>query len=89
MFHLELLTHPNNYFSTIETWNTVEDQFSKALDNQFQGTWQVNPGDGVFYGSKIDVTIRNILYRSFQRMYYNLNLIPPYVHTKVSHETLD
>ncbi|KAG2108456.1 uncharacterized protein F5147DRAFT_745755 [Suillus discolor] len=65
-FHLELSTRPDNYLGTIETWNTAEEQLTKALDKQYPGQWQINPGDGAFYGPKIDITIRDALRRSFQ-----------------------
>lgn len=65
-FHLELSTRPDNYLGTVETWNTAEEQLTKALDKQYPGKWQVNPGDGAFYGPKIDITIRDALRRSFQ-----------------------
>ncbi|KAG1888296.1 hypothetical protein F4604DRAFT_1877415 [Suillus subluteus] len=65
-FHLELSTRPDNYLGTIEAWNTAEEQLTKALDKQYPGKWEVNPGDGAFYGPKIDITIRDALRRSFQ-----------------------
>ncbi|KAG2136043.1 hypothetical protein DEU56DRAFT_871584 [Suillus clintonianus] len=65
-FHLELSTRPDNYLGTIETWNAAEEQLTKALDKDYPGKWQINPGDGAFYGPKIDITIRDALRRSFQ-----------------------
>ncbi len=41
-------------------------QLSKALDERYPGKWDLNPGDGAFYGPKIDITIRDALRRSFQ-----------------------
>ena len=41
-------------------------QLSKALDAHYPGKWELNPGDGAFYGPKIDITIRDALKRSFQ-----------------------
>lgn len=65
-FRLELSTRPDNYLGTIETWNEAENQLKKALDQQYPGQWEINPGDGAFYGPKIDITIRDALRRSFQ-----------------------
>ncbi|KAH8101741.1 tars protein [Cristinia sonorae] len=65
-FHLELSTRPDNYLGTIETWNEAEAQLSRALDKEYPGKWELNPGDGAFYGPKIDITIRDALRRSFQ-----------------------
>jgi len=65
-FHLELSTRPDNYLGDLETWNEAEEQLKKALDAQYPGRWELNPGDGAFYGPKIDITIRDALRRSFQ-----------------------
>ncbi|KAJ3906263.1 tars protein [Lentinula edodes] len=65
-FHLELSTRPENYLGAIETWNFAEEQLTKALDKQYPGQWAINPGDGAFYGPKIDITISDALRRSFQ-----------------------
>lgn len=34
--------------------------------NEFGETWQLNPGDGAFYGPKIDITIMDALRRPHQ-----------------------
>ncbi|EPQ51912.1 threonyl-tRNA synthetase [Gloeophyllum trabeum ATCC 11539] len=65
-FKLELSTRPDNYLGTIETWNFAEEQLKKALDTFYPGQWELNPGDGAFYGPKIDITISDALKRSFQ-----------------------
>lgn len=36
------------------------------LDRTYPGKWELNPGDGAFYGPKIDITIKDALGRSFQ-----------------------
>ncbi|KAH9992345.1 threonyl-tRNA synthetase [Russula vinacea] len=65
-FSLELSTRPEKFLGSIETWNAAEAQLSKALDERYPGKWDLNPGDGAFYGPKIDITIRDALRRSFQ-----------------------
>jgi len=65
-FRLELSTRPDNYLGAIETWNAAEDQLKKSLDKHYPGKWDLNPGDGAFYGPKIDITIQDALHRSFQ-----------------------
>ncbi|CCM03110.1 uncharacterized protein FIBRA_05230 [Fibroporia radiculosa] len=65
-FRLELSTRPDNYLGTIETWNEAEEQLTKALNKFYPDKWELNPGDGAFYGPKIDITIRDALRRSFQ-----------------------
>jgi threonyl-tRNA synthetase len=49
----------------LTTTNTIQ-QLSQALDERYPGKWDLNPGDGAFYGPKIDITIRDALRRSFQ-----------------------
>ena len=41
-------------------------QLKQALDATYPGQWDLNPGDGAFYGPKIDITIQDALRRSFQ-----------------------
>lgn len=41
-------------------------QLKQALEKHYPGKWELNPGDGAFYGPKIDITIRDALRRSFQ-----------------------
>jgi threonyl-tRNA synthetase len=65
-FRLELSTRPDNYLGTIETWNVAEDQLTRSLDRHYPGQWDLNPGDGAFYGPKIDITISDALRRKFQ-----------------------
>ncbi|KJA25358.1 hypothetical protein HYPSUDRAFT_64939 [Hypholoma sublateritium FD-334 SS-4] len=65
-FHLELSTRPDNYLGEIQTWNEAESQLTKALEKHYPGKWELNPGDGAFYGPKIDITISDALRRKFQ-----------------------
>ncbi|KAL1745956.1 hypothetical protein HDZ31DRAFT_35196 [Schizophyllum fasciatum] len=65
-FHLELSTRPDKYLGEVETWNAAEDQLKQALEKYYPGKWELNPGDGAFYGPKIDITIRDALKRSYQ-----------------------
>lgn len=65
-FKLKLSTRPDSYLGQIEQWNDAEAQLTKAL-REFRGDeWELNPGDGAFYGPKIDVTINDALGREFQ-----------------------
>lgn len=68
-FKMKLSTMPENHLGDVATWERAEAQLTKAL-NGFQektGTkWELNPGDGAFYGPKIDVTISDALRREFQ-----------------------
>lgn len=64
-FELKLSTRPASFLGEIETWNRAESQLEEAL-NSFGYPWKVDPGDGAFYGPKIDITIRDALQRAHQ-----------------------
>lgn len=49
----------------VEVWNEAEKALSESLD-EFGVKWEVNPGDGAFYGPKIDITIKDALQRPHQ-----------------------
>jgi threonyl-tRNA synthetase len=65
-FQLELSTRPENYLGDVKTWEVAEQQLTNALNKHYPNKWELNPGDGAFYGPKIDITIRDALKRSFQ-----------------------
>jgi threonyl-tRNA synthetase len=66
-FTLELSTRPEKYLGELETWNNAERVLSETLDSRFgPGNWKVNPGDGAFYGPKIDIHIHDAIGRSHQ-----------------------
>lgn len=46
--------------------DTCLQQLKKSLDKHYPGKWDLNSGDGAFYGPKIDITIQDALHRSFQ-----------------------
>jgi threonyl-tRNA synthetase len=68
-FRMKLSTMPDNHLGDVATWERAEAQLTKALEafKESSGTpWELNPGDGAFYGPKIDVTISDALKREFQ-----------------------
>eukprot|EP00762_Andalucia_godoyi_P008308 ANDGO_07335.mRNA.1 putative threonine--tRNA ligase 1 len=64
-FELRLSTRPAKFLGDVELWNRAEDQLREAL-GEFGEPWSVNPGDGAFYGPKIDVTVLDALKRKHQ-----------------------
>ncbi|KAM3924992.1 threonine--tRNA ligase 2, cytoplasmic-like isoform 2-T2 [Leptodactylus fuscus] len=64
-FQLHLSTRPDNYLGEIEIWNQAEKQLENSL-NDFGQPWKLNPGDGAFYGPKIDIKIRDAIGRYHQ-----------------------
>ncbi|CAH1997185.1 unnamed protein product [Acanthoscelides obtectus] len=64
-FDLCLSTRPEKYMGDIAIWDSAEEALKESLD-AFGQPWRLNPGDGAFYGPKIDITIQDALKRSHQ-----------------------
>ena len=60
-----LSTRPEEYVGHSEDWDDAEDSLRKALDRA-DPAWTLNPGDGAFYGPKIDVAVTDALKRRHQ-----------------------
>jgi len=65
-FKLELSTRPEKRLGDDSLWDKAEAMLAQALDKFVPGKWEENPGDGAFYGPKIDITIQDALKRSYQ-----------------------
>ncbi|XP_021064467.1 threonine--tRNA ligase, cytoplasmic [Mus pahari] len=64
-FKLNLSTRPEKFLGDIEIWNQAEKQLENSL-NEFGEKWELNPGDGAFYGPKIDIQIKDAIGRYHQ-----------------------
>jgi len=64
-FELELSTRPEKRLGDESLWDTAEKALENALDN-FGKPWKLNPGDGAFYGPKIDIKVYDALKRAHQ-----------------------
>ncbi|XP_052239215.1 threonine--tRNA ligase 1, cytoplasmic-like isoform X2 [Dreissena polymorpha] len=64
-FELKLSTRPEGFLGDPALWETAETQLATTLD-KFGRKWELNPGDGAFYGPKIDITITDALKRPHQ-----------------------
>uniref|UniRef100_A0A8C7ZVC5 threonine--tRNA ligase n=1 Tax=Oryzias sinensis TaxID=183150 RepID=A0A8C7ZVC5_9TELE len=64
-FQLHLSTRPEKYLGDVEVWNQAEKQLENSL-NEFGEPWKLNPGDGAFYGPKIDIKIKDAIGRYHQ-----------------------
>jgi threonyl-tRNA synthetase len=62
---LELSTRPEQRIGTDEMWDRAEGALTKALDAQGL-KYELNPGDGAFYGPKVDMHMTDSLGRSWQ-----------------------
>ena len=65
-FKLKLSTRPEGYMGTLDQWDRAEASLKQALQNFLGDKWELNEGDGAFYGPKIDVTISDALGREYQ-----------------------
>src|SRR5579862_8982410 len=61
----ELSTRPDNKLGTDEEWDFTEAALQAALERRAL-QYQLNPGDGAFYGPKIDLHMTDSLGRSWQ-----------------------
>uniref|UniRef100_A0A8C1JU97 threonine--tRNA ligase n=1 Tax=Cyprinus carpio TaxID=7962 RepID=A0A8C1JU97_CYPCA len=64
-FHCLLSTRPVPCLGEPALWDAAEQQLESSL-KQFEEPWELNPGDGAFYGPKIDIQIRDALGRQHQ-----------------------
>ncbi|KND00849.1 threonine-tRNA ligase [Spizellomyces punctatus DAOM BR117] len=64
-FYLKLSTRPEKYLGDVETWDKAEKILEEALV-KFGKKWELNPGDGAFYGPKIDIVMTDALRRKHQ-----------------------
>ncbi|KAK2589717.1 threonyl-tRNA synthetase [Conoideocrella luteorostrata] len=68
-FKLKLSTRPEKFIGDVAVWDMAEDKLKGALDSFTQkigSQWELNAGDGAFYGPKIDITVYDALKREFQ-----------------------
>jgi threonyl-tRNA synthetase len=62
---LELSTRPEQRIGSDEMWDKAEEKLKNALEAQGL-QYELNPGDGAFYGPKIDMHMTDSLGRSWQ-----------------------
>src|SRR5713101_2905137 len=61
----KLSTRPEKYLGTVEQWDAAEQALHDALKANGLA-YALNPGDGAFYGPKIDVDVQDVLGRRWQ-----------------------
>jgi len=64
-YHIELSTRPEKFAGKIQNWNKAEKALEDALKSK-KVNYKLNPGDGAFYGPKIDFHIKDCLGRTWQ-----------------------
>ena len=75
-FHLELSTRPEKSIGTDEQWETATRGLASALD-AYGKKYELNEGDGAFYGPKIDLHINDALNRTWQCGTIQLDMSQP------------
>lgn len=60
-----LSTRPKKSLGTTQEWDEAEKSLTQAL-KKAKWDFQINPGDGAFYGPKIDMQIKDVLGRKWQ-----------------------
>lgn len=64
-YHLELSTRPEKAMGSLELWGKAEKALAEALTEE-KIDYKLNPGDGAFYGPKIDFHLKDCLGRTWQ-----------------------
>ena len=66
-YRAELSTRPEDFMGDIDTWNEAEAALKRILDKKYgEGGYEINEGDGAFYGPKIDLQMKDALGREWQ-----------------------
>ena len=64
-YHIELTTKPDKAIGSDEIWEMAEDNLKSALEHKGID-YKLNPGDGAFYGPKIDFKMKDSIGRIWQ-----------------------
>jgi threonyl-tRNA synthetase len=64
-YDIYLSTRPEKYVGTDDAWEKATKALESALD-KMELKYEIDPGEGVFYGPKIDIKVRDSLGRQWQ-----------------------
>jgi len=64
-FEVYLSTRPKKYVGTLKSWEKSTNSLKYALEKS-KIPYKIDPGEGVFYGPKIDIKIKDSLGRAWQ-----------------------
>ena len=66
-YEAELSTRPEDFMGAPELWDAAEDSLKRILDKKYgEGGYEINEGDGAFYGPKIDLKMKDCIGREWQ-----------------------
>jgi threonyl-tRNA synthetase len=63
--HIELSTRPEKFMGTVANWDKATAALKNALDTKGL-KYDINEGDGAFYGPKIDIKLKDAIGRQWQ-----------------------
>ncbi len=75
-YKMELSTKPEDAMGSQEIWDNAENSLKSALEEKGL-EYKINPGDGAFYGPKIDFHIKDSLGRNWQCATIQLDFAMP------------
>ena len=64
-FEVELSTRPESYVGDLKNWELAEAGLKEAMDKRGMA-YEINEGDGAFYGPKIDFKVKDAIGRTWQ-----------------------
>ena len=78
-YEAELSTRPDDFMGAPELWDAAEASLKRILDKKYgEGGYEINEGDGAFYGPKIDLKMKDCIGREWQMGTIQLDFqLPP------------
>ncbi len=64
-YEVYLSTRPEKFVGDVESWDHATNALRNALEEKGMA-YEIDPGEGVFYGPKIDIKIKDVLGRRWQ-----------------------
>lgn len=64
-YEIYISTRPDKYVGTSDNWERATNALEQALTKR-NLPYNIDPGEGVFYGPKIDIKIKDVLNRAWQ-----------------------
>lgn len=66
-YRAELSTRPDDYMGDLKLWDEAESALKRIMDKKYgPGKYEINEGDGAFYGPKIDLKMKDCIGREWQ-----------------------